>query len=319
MPNPAIGTSQLRELYLMTLALMIVLAAIRVMYIAFCGTPISCDMLPMLVAAGYLAIGSFYTFTRDHPLVATLFNALGLVQVAFLGAMASAALVFYSGRGFPLVDAQMAALDAALGFDWIAYLQWFDRHPGFDAVAQAAYHSILAQPFLIILLLAIARQPERVYAFLVMMVAALAVTCLIALFLPALGPYEFFRVTAADHPHIALITEAKMTAPIMWLRAADFSVPMPEVTVGLISFPSYHSATAVIYMWAGWRTPYLRWGIIAVNGIMLLATPVHGSHYLVDVIAGVAIAAATIVAVRSMVAAVTENGLTLKRLAARPA
>jgi hypothetical protein len=304
---------------LFTLALMVALAGLRVTYVAVCATPISSNMIPMLVALGFLAIGSFYTFFKDHPLIATLFNAMGLVQVAFLGAMASAALVFYSGRAFPLVDAEMAALDAALGFDWIAYLQWFNRHPSLDAIAQAAYHSILAQPFLIILLLAITRQPERVYAFVVMMVVALAVTCLIALFLPALGPYEFFRVTAVDHPEIALITEAKMTAPIMWLRAADFSVPMPEVTVGLISFPSYHSATAVIYMWAGWRTPYLRWGIVVVNAVMLLATPIHGSHYLVDVIAGIAIAAVAIMVTRWMFAAITQKRLALKLPARWPA
>jgi hypothetical protein len=301
--DATVGPTRVRDIYLLALGLMLAFAALRIGYIGFSRTPISCNMIPALVALGFLAIGTFYTFRRDHPLIATLFNAMGLVQVAFLGAMASAALVFYTGRSFPLADASLAAVDASLGFDWLAVMHWFDRHPLFDAAAQMAYQSILAQPFLVILLLALTRQAERVYAFIVMMVLALVVTSGIALFLPALGPYEFFGVSAADHPHIALITEAKMTAPILWLRAADFSIPMPEVTVGLISFPSYHSATALIYAWAAWRTPYLRWGVICVNSLMLIATPVHGSHYLVDVLAGLAVAAVSIAAICALFAA----------------
>jgi hypothetical protein len=221
--------------------------------------------------------------------------------------MTSAALVFYVGREFPLVDAQMAAIDRVMAFDWLAYVQWFDRHPVFNAVAEAAYESIFAQAFLIVLLMALTRQSERVYAFIAIMVVALLITCVIAVFLPALGPYEFFDVDPADHPNIDLVTEDKMTAPIEWLRAADFTAPRPPVTVGLISFPSYHSATAIIYMWAAWRTPYLKWAIVAVNGMLLLATPVHGSHYLVDVFAGIAIAIASIAATQSALAALAER------------
>jgi hypothetical protein len=156
-----------------------------------------------------------------------------------------------------------------------------------------------------VLLLVFAGKPQRLYAFISMMMVALAITSVTALFLPALGPYEFFNLTQADHPHISLLTEAKMTAPIQWLRAADFSVPVPPATVGLISFPSYHAATALIYIWAAWRVPYARWAVLILNAAMLAATPVQGSHYFVDVAAGIVIALGTIVVTRRAYAALS--------------
>jgi membrane-associated phospholipid phosphatase len=63
---------------------------------------------------------------------------------------------------------------------------------------------------------------------------------------------------------------------------------------GLISFPSYHAATALLYIWAAWRTPVLKWIVLLLNIAMLLATPLHGSHYFVDVIAGAVVAFITI-------------------------
>jgi membrane-associated phospholipid phosphatase len=75
---------------------------------------------------------------------------------------------------------------------------------------------------------------------------------------------------------------------------AAFTDPTPSFAVGLISFPSFHSATAAIYAWATWRTPVVRWIGLALNLLMLIATPIHGSHYLVDVLAGLAVAVAAV-------------------------
>jgi len=45
-----------------------------------------------------------------------------------------------------------------------------------------------------------------------------------------------------------------------------------------------------VYAWATWRTPFVRWIILGLNALMLAATPIHGSHYLVDLLAGIAVA-----------------------------
>ena len=59
---------------------------------------------------------------------------------------------------------------------------------------------------------------------------------------------------------------------------------------GLITFPSFHTAVAILFAWALWRTP-VAWvfGVI-LNGLMILATPLAGSHYVIDLVGGTVVA-----------------------------
>jgi membrane-associated phospholipid phosphatase len=50
--------------------------------------------------------------------------------------------------------------------------------------------------------------------------------------------------------------------------------------------------------------PVARWIALAVNSLMLVATPIDGSHYFADVLAGVAIAALSLAVARAVVARV---------------
>jgi membrane-associated phospholipid phosphatase len=61
---------------------------------------------------------------------------------------------------------------------------------------------------------------------------------------------------------------------------------------GIITFPSLHAALGVLFPAALWRVRKLRWIALTLNGLLLLATPVYGSHYMVDVAAGILVAAA---------------------------
>jgi len=54
-----------------------------------------------------------------------------------------------------------------------------------------------------------------------------------------------------------------------------------------ITFPSFHAAAAVLALWALWSVWWLRPLALIANVSMLLATPLVGGHYFVDVIAGV--------------------------------
>jgi membrane-associated phospholipid phosphatase len=63
---------------------------------------------------------------------------------------------------------------------------------------------------------------------------------------------------------------------------------------GLITFPSFHTTLAVLFV-AALREHRLALVIGAVvNGLMLLSIPSEGGHYLVDVFAGALVAAVAI-------------------------
>ncbi len=287
---------RLDAICLALIAFLVLIAAARTAYIGLSAAPVPFAAIHWLFSAALFGFGWLFSSPRYHPAIGDVFKALGLVQLAFTGAFSSAALIFYTGRGFPFADAPLVAFDQALGLDWVGYVKWMDAHPTVAMIASFAYESIFTQPVLIIVALTLVRQSERVYGLVAMMVVGLTITSATALFLPALGPYQFFNLSAADHPAMALMPQSDWMVPINWLRAATFETPAPSFNVGLISFPSYHAATAVLYIWAAWRTPWLKWIVLALNVAMLLATPVHGSHYFVDVFAGIAVAVITIAA-----------------------
>jgi len=63
---------------------------------------------------------------------------------------------------------------------------------------------------------------------------------------------------------------------------------------GLITMPSYHTVLAIliIYVYRGCGRLFTL--ALAFNGLMLLSLPSEGGHYVIDVIAGIAVVAVTI-------------------------
>jgi hypothetical protein len=66
-----------------------------------------------------------------------------------------------------------------------------------------------------------------------------------------------------------------------------------------------------------WPVPILRWAILGIDMVMLAATPIDGSHYVVDVAAGIAIAAACLFAARAIAHRASRPGLTVAAPAAQ--
>jgi membrane-associated phospholipid phosphatase len=199
--------------------------------------------------------------------------------------------VFRTGRDFPLIDSTLDAIDRALGFDWLAYVAWFNQRPWLTRTLGRAYASIFWQPFAVALILAY-RQTRRLHCFIAAMVATVTIASGIALVLPCLGPYTFLKATPELHSSVELVTQQFHVPLLDWLRQAQLTFPPPPILgAGLISFPSYHAAVAYLCTWACWRSPVFRPIFLCLNALMLVATPVHGSHYLIDVLAGLLIAA----------------------------
>jgi hypothetical protein len=68
---------------------------------------------------------------------------------------------------------------------------------------------------------------------------------------------------------------------------------------GIVTFPSFHAASAVLYAWALWPARWMRPIVVLAFTAMLAATPINGGHYFIDIIAGTAIAVLAIVAARA--------------------
>ena len=65
---------------------------------------------------------------------------------------------------------------------------------------------------------------------------------------------------------------------------------------GLIAFPSFHTVMAVLTVYAAAAVPRGLWPVVMWNAIVLLSVPVDGGHHVVDIAAGLVLAAAAIMA-----------------------
>ncbi|WP_114947626.1 phosphatase PAP2 family protein [Microvirga calopogonii] len=236
---------------------------------------------------------------RHRRRMASLYFTVALVPFSALAFGDLGHVVSYLSRSQPFWDDLLAAGDKALGFDWVAMLQWANDHPVVTALGYGIYMSAGFQSIMAPILLAGLGRYRALQVSTVALLLALIVTYGIAWFLPVLGTYEFYGIDPAQHPNIAVRVASLHVPEIMGMRDGSILNISRLAPTGLITFPSFHAANAVLLAWALWHIPYLRYPGLVLNGLMLLATPLHGSHFLVDVLAGalnaaLAIAAASI-------------------------
>ena len=281
-----------------SLCILLVAALVaRFTYVSLSGYPYQAQTLAWNSGAALLLAPAAWMISRLGFREATLvirIVTVFLLAVPYASEMCVA--VFHTGRDNPLSDNLFANMDRLLAFDWLSYAHWFDDHPLVWTVSLIAYRSIVVQIAAIPLVLAFSRQATRLYVYMGAQVLALIVVATVACRFPAIGAYDFAHVHSGDFAH-AFLTADKMTSSIFWLRG-DLAGALGVTNFGLVSFPSYHACCAILFTWATWETR-LRWPFAAVNSLMLLSTPVHGSHYMIDVLAGIAVAASVIVVVRS--------------------
>src|SRR5208282_1584611 len=108
------------------------------------------------------------------------------------------------------------------------------------------------------------------------MLSALVTTSLSGL-LPALGPYANGNMPA-------------WSAVLVTIHNGSLTGFALSDMTGIVTFPSFHTVLAVLLVYVH-RPPLRTFIPIAIlNVLMLIAIPFAGHHYLVDVIAGVAVA-----------------------------
>ena len=238
---------------------------------------------------------------------------LGVAAVALPGARARGAAVAFlqmtaftlaavalsyacAAAGGGLWDARLAAADRALGLDWPAVRAALDAEPVLVWAGALAYHSLIGQMVAVILALAAAGRVEQLRAAVCAAVLGGFATILLAAAMPAVG--NLFDPAAYRHLWPSVAWQER--GIIAGLRDGSLRVLDLSAMMGIVSFPSYHATLAAIFVWA-FRG--VRWGRVggAWAVLTILATPVFGGHYVVDVLAGLALAPVCVAAARRLV------------------
>lgn len=208
------------------------------------------------------------------------------VAAFFALASGTAALSYLAARAnAPLADAGLARADAALGFDWLAWFRFVQAHPWPHRMLAFAYASMPLQILACLLALPLAGMAARNREFI--LATAFAVLPTIALFaaFPAASAWAQHGIAAPETLHFFRALSA--------MRAGQAATIQLGQLDGLVTFPSFHAAVAVLLANAARGTPVAFLAVV-LNLLMIVSTLSEGGHYLVDVLAGVAIAALAI-------------------------
>ena len=252
--------------------------------------PIAPGTLAALVTACAVLGGTavFYRRVRRQENFAVI--CIGLSQVLLFSAIGSILSYMLAREGGALWDARLENWDRAIGFDWLAYVRLIDAQGWLVAPVRWAYASLVSQVIVLVLALGFSNQLATLRRMLLAGMLGGTITILLSALFPAVGHYVHDGLTVADFQHINPWAGYVHQADFNALRNGTMTVLHMDRMQGIITFPSYHAGLATVTLWGFWssRIAWLKWPGAAVAVGTLLATPVDGGHYLVDVLAGMA-------------------------------
>jgi membrane-associated phospholipid phosphatase len=247
------------------------------------------------IALELALIAHLYVRLRQDTADPKLVFALGGIAQLFMIAIIMGPLSYVAGAtSWPLQDQTFLAIDRALGMDPGVIAHFVNDRPSLLNLLETGYGLIkwflLATP----VILAVTLRPVRLQVFVLAFGLALAVTLAISALVPAIGTYYGLGLPLSDFPALNMMFYEAQLHDILALREGSLRHLELFELAGIVSFPSFHAASAVLYLWALWPVRGIGLAAAVLNVLMIIATPVIGAHYMIDVIGGVVLAVVSI-------------------------
>jgi PAP2 superfamily len=251
----------------------------------FVGIRYQLDLLPtMLLPAGLLVVALVYSVFRPAPTIAesVFYFALWMMflifgeRLSYLGA----------SLGLPLRDADFAAADRALGFNWLAWRHFVEQYPWFVWLQRVTYETFYAQPLVMLVAASFLMPRRRNAEMFIALVVATAITVVVSTLVPAIGPGD------------ALGFATMQGTVIRELQANPTAQALPYA--GIVSLPSFHTVISLLMVYGVRGMPWLFPVAIVLDMAMMISVPLGGDHYLVDMLAGAVVCVISILAARAV-------------------
>jgi hypothetical protein len=246
-----------------------------------------CVLIAPLVAGSW-----FYQHVRrDAPLSAMLGGAAFLLAFSASCSLLSYLLASVAGTR---IDHQLAAIDQAIGFHWPQVMIFAASHRLLTALLGFAYLSVIPQTAAMLLILGGLRRTDDIYG----LCLAIALGGLIAVSVwaihPSFGAFSVFNLPHWAEKNLGIALDGDYGRSLVLLLKNGPGRISPTELRGIVGFPSYHTVQALVLIWYARRIAYLRWISLALNIVVLIGTPIHGGHHLIDLAGGAVVAVAAI-------------------------
>lgn len=260
-----------------------------------------------LLSAVLVAGGVFYTrYRRDERLSTMLLGTAFLVVFSAAFALLNYLLLTVAG---PRIDGLLASADRMLGIDWPALMAFMNDYPRIDAMLQLCYGSVMPQIAMLIIALSFTGQCERVYRLCLSIAVGAMLTVFFWTAFPSFGAFSVYDLPPQVAAHLNLALDGHYADDLKALLAHGPGFISPTSAKGLVGFPSFHGALAMLVAWYAKDVKALRGPVLALNAVVLIATPIQGGHHVVDLLGGLAVACAAIAAT-DRISALAPRGFT---------
>ena len=247
-------------------------------------------LTPPIIYLGLIVLPAIYYYLRREDRFVLCLATLAQT-IAFI---ASFTVLMYALATFarPLCDAQLAAFDAWCGVNVASVRQWTNDHAAVRWVMDAAYGTLLFQLPVIIIVLGLLGDRRSLETFVLQDIVAALLTAAVFAVLPADGPFSVYGYEPSpDQAHYLEHFRA--------LRNGDMRSVTLQEAAGLVTFPSFHAAEALLMALAFRHRRGLFAAFGALNLLVALSTMTTGWHYFADVVAGLAVGAFSFWAVQA--------------------
>lgn len=230
--------------------------------------------------------------------LATAVQAMALILASSVAVACLTLLV--ASRPVTLVDPWLAAADRVLVpfMSWRGMVLALAQHPPIVRAMCAIYSTLLWQPFALVAALALTRREATAWRFVHAWMLTLVICVAIFAIAPAVTPYVYYGVAPTQIPALTVNAGWRPAEIIGQVRDGSLHTLASGTMSGLITFPSFHAAGAILLGWGFRRVPWIGWGFVALDVLMLATIPFVGSHYFVDVLGGIGVAVLAIAATR---------------------
>lgn len=285
-----------------------------------------------LMTAVIIAVKQFLGFGYAHDdltistltlaavaVFAILLRGVGLTRPAaglesgvlvLAGLMAVGCLTtLFATTAFPYRDNELAYIDSLIvpGMQWIDMVNALRHSDHLLAIMGWVYSSLNWQPFLLVIILATLGHTAALWEFVHGWLIALVICAIVFPFVPALGPYVHNHLVASDIPGLTVHQGWHPTEVLDAIRRGSIRSLDPAKMSGMVAVPSFHTAGAILLAWAFRRVYVIGIGFIALDLGIILTAPMIGSHYFIDIVAGILTGGAAIALAHSIARAEPEG------------
>lgn len=234
---------------------------------------------------GLIMMSACVAYVRWRPLP-RLIEAAQLVLVSCLTFYVMGVLIHVAAHSpYPLVDRQLASLDAGLHFHTSDVVREVAQLPLLRIVLAIAYGTTGLITIAAVIVPAALGRAEYAYRFVLAIIFAVVITAILFHRWPAVGPWtvEGFRAAPDQAAVGEYLTRLRSTVGAMDMKS-----------IAIVSFPSFHTVMAVTAAYALRFIPRVRWFTWTLAALICVSTMTTGWHYAVDVLGGLAVAVVAI-------------------------